>query len=155
MQLQELLSVLPFYTVNKSTENIKINGFNMDHREVKQGDVFICIKGFTVDGHQFAEQAVHNGAVVIIAERPLEVESAVIVVVPDTSRALAMLAAKYHHYPTHHFPLIGITGTNGKTTTTYLIEKICQEHRQKTGLIGTIQMKIGNKAFPLKNTTPD
>lgn len=155
MQLQELLSVLPFYTSTKQIEEITINGLKMDHRDIQPNDVFVCIKGFTVDGHQFAEQAIQKGATVIIAERPLELTSGITIIVPDTTRALAMLAAKFYHYPTHQFPLVGITGTNGKTTTTYLIDAICQTHKQKTGLIGTIQMKIGDQSSPIKNTTPD
>jgi len=155
MQLQELLQTLPFYTSTSPIENITINGLKMDHREIQQGDMFVCIKGFTVDGHQFAEQAIQNGATVVVAERPLHLSAGVTIIVPDTTRVLAMLTAKYYHYPTHEFPLVGITGTNGKTTTSYLLEAICKAHEQKTGLIGTIQMKIGDQATPIKNTTPD
>src|SRR5690625_2202996 len=134
MRLQELLSALPFYTSNKETEHIEINGLKMDHREIKEGDIFICIKGFTVDGHQFAEAAVQNGAIAIISEESLDIPSAITIVVPDTTKVLALLAAKFYDYPTHKFPLIGITGTNGKTTTTYLMEEIFKVHGEKTGL---------------------
>lgn len=155
MLLKEILSALPFYTTNQTVENIKINGLKMDHRKIKQDDIFICIKGFTVDGHDYAEKAVENGATVVISEKVIQFKNAMNIVVPDTTRALALLAAKFYQYPTHEFPLVGITGTNGKTTTTYLIEEICKAHTQKTGLIGTIQMKIGDQTYPIKNTTPD
>ena len=135
--------------------DLYINNVQMDHRNVEQGDVFVCIKGFTVDGHQFAEAAVQNGATVIVSEKEMEFADATTVIVPDTSRALAMLATKFFNYPTTKFSLVGVTGTNGKTTTTYLIERICHEHRKKTGLIGTIQMRIGDEQFPIHNTTPD
>lgn len=155
MQLQELLSALPFYKANKRIENMEINELEMDHREIEQGDVFVCIKGFTVDGHRFAEQAAKKGAVAIISEKPLEFPSAITIHVSDSHKALALLAAKFYGYPTHEFGLIGITGTNGKTTTSYLLEKIFLLHGEKTGLIGTIQMKIGDDAYEVKNTTPD
>ncbi len=155
MLLQELLSTIPAYKSNKEINNILINGLKMDHREIEQNDVFVCIKGFTVDGHTFAEQAVDKGATVIVAEQDLAINHAIVIVVPDTTRALALLATKYFNYPTERFPLIGITGTNGKTTTTYLLEEIFKEQGKKTGLIGTIQIKIGDQSFDVKNTTPD
>src|SRR5699024_7565934 len=77
------------------------------------------------------------------------------IVVADTNKALALFATVFYGYPTNDFTLVGITGTNGKTTTTYLLEAICQAAQHKTGMIGTIQMKIGEEEFPLKNTTPD
>lgn len=155
MQLTELLSVLPFYRATKPIENIVINGLKMDNREIEQDDVFICIKGFTVDGHDFAHQAVKSGAKVVVSERELEISNAITIIVPDTMRALSLLAAHFYQFPTKDFPLIGITGTNGKTTITYILETIFNEHKQKTGLIGTIQLKIGDESYPIKNTTPD
>lgn len=155
MLLTELLSALPFYTSINMKNELQINNIQMDHRKIDQGDMFICIKGFTVDGHQFAEAAVQNGATVIVSEKEMEFQGATTIIVPDTSRALAILATKFFGNPTSQFPLVGVTGTNGKTTTTYLIDRICQEYRKKTGLIGTIQMKIGDNHYPINNTTPD
>ncbi|WP_174613158.1 UDP-N-acetylmuramoyl-L-alanyl-D-glutamate--2,6-diaminopimelate ligase [Virgibacillus ihumii] len=155
MKLSELLSGLTFYEVlNASIDNVEINNVEMDSRKVKDGDLFICIDGFTVDGHQFTEQAVQNGASAILAEKDIAV-SVPTVKVADTSRALATVAAKFFLYPTKKLPLIGVTGTNGKTTVTYLLESIFNRNQQKTGLIGTIQMKIGEEIHPVKNTTPD
>lgn len=154
MKLKELLSIIPFYHADQSIENIDVTDIVMDSRQVKPGNAFVCIAGFTVDGHQYAKEAEESGAVVIIAEKEVEVNVPVITVT-DTSRVLAMLAAKYFNYPTKEMPLIGITGTNGKTTTTYLLEEIFQMNGEKTGLIGTIQMKIGHQSYPIDNTTPD
>lgn len=126
----------------------------MDSRLAKPGSLFFCIKGYTVDGHQYVEEAIQNGAVAVIAERALQV-SVPVIVVPDAKRAMAILADIFFEQPTQKLHLIGITGTNGKTTTTHIIESIFQKHRQKTGMIGTIYMKIGNQSYPVKNTTPD
>jgi len=154
MKLTEIISVIPFYKSTLALDNIEINTIEMDSRMVNQGNLFVCINGFTVDGHEFAQQAVERGAVAIVAER--EVEASVpIIIVPDTSRVLAMIATKFYHDPTSQFPLIGVTGTNGKTTVTYLLEAIFNQFQKKTGVIGTIHLKIGDDAFPVKNTTPD
>lgn len=154
MKLKELLSVIPFYRAIGSIENINITDIEMDSRKVEVGDAFVCISGFTVDGHDFAKEAEAKGASVIIAEKEVEVNIP-LVIVSDTSRALAMLAAKFYDYPTKNMSLIGVTGTNGKTTITYLLEEIFQLNKEKTGVIGTIQMKIGDESFPIANTTPD
>ncbi|MGJ9460598.1 UDP-N-acetylmuramoyl-L-alanyl-D-glutamate--2,6-diaminopimelate ligase [Oceanobacillus sp. CF4.6] len=157
MKLKELLHVLPFYETNSATiDTIEFNNIEMDSRKVKQGNVFICISGFTVDGHDYVAEAEANGAVAVISEKPVSVKVSIpIIMVSDTNRALPILAAKYFDYPTAKLPLIGVTGTNGKTTVTYLLEKIFNLHKKKTGVIGTIQLKIGEDTYPVANTTPD
>lgn len=154
MNLNELISILPFYEAMYLAEDVNINEIKMDSREVNQGDLFICINGFTVDGHDYINHAIANGAVAIITEKSINIPMCTIIV-PDSLRALAMMAAHFYDYPTTKFPLIGITGTNGKTTISYLIESILNENKMKTGVIGTIQMKIGSQLFPVQNTTPD
>src|SRR5690625_301161 len=154
IKLTELLSVIPFYKVIGNIEETYMNKIEMDHRKINSDDVFVCLRGFTVDGHDYAEQAIENGASIIIAEKDINVSVATIVV-PDTSRALALIAAKFYDFPTTKLSLIGITGKNGKTTTTYLLEAIYKQNQNNTGLIGTIQMKIGDKTYPVNNTTPD
>ncbi|HLQ73962.1 MAG TPA: UDP-N-acetylmuramoyl-L-alanyl-D-glutamate--2,6-diaminopimelate ligase [Bacillota bacterium] len=154
MDLLQLLSIIPFYEKDKNIDDITVRTLQIDHRLVEEGDVFICIRGHTVDGHTFAEEAVRKGAVAIVAEEPVNVDVPVIKVL-DTSRVLPMLATHFYRYPTDDLQLIGITGTNGKTTITYILEKIYQEFNKKTGVIGTIQVKIGDDSFPVKNTTPD
>jgi len=154
MNLAQIVAVLPFYHTDVTVEHLNINSIHVDSREVTTGDLFICIKGFTVDGHDFAKQAVEHGAVAVIAERALDL-SVPTIIVPDTTRALAKIAAKFFNDPTEQLQLIGITGTNGKTTITYILEAIFQMYQKKTGIIGTIQMKIGNQVRPIVNTTPD
>ncbi|WP_246940194.1 UDP-N-acetylmuramoyl-L-alanyl-D-glutamate--2,6-diaminopimelate ligase [Bacillus pinisoli] len=153
MNLQSILSTLHLYTY-QSNENPEISSVEMDSREVKPGSLFICIKGYTVDGHDYAEQAVKKGAVAIIAEEAIDVKVPV-VLVPDSKRAMAVVANYFYDYPTHKLQLIGVTGTNGKTSTTHMIERMMQAHDKKTGLIGTIHTKIGNQVFETKNTTPE
>ncbi len=154
MKLTDLLASIPFYNTNHSIEAITINDIEMDSRKIKSGDLFICIPGFTVDGHDYTEQAIENGAVAIIAERKMAA-SIPVIVVPDTNRAMAVLAVAFYHDPTSKLPLIGVTGTNGKTTVTYLLEAIFRQNGRKTGVIGSIHMKIGETAYPVANTTPD
>lgn len=155
MRLEEILSILPIYELKNIPNNLRINRVKMDDRAVEKGDLFICIKGFTVDGHNFAKNALERGAAAIVCEREIDATNAPLIIVPNTTRALALIANKFYHYPTKSLSLVGITGTNGKTTTTYLLEKIFQKHKQNTGIIGTIQLKIGNESKMIKNTTPD
>ncbi|MDQ0339218.1 UDP-N-acetylmuramoyl-L-alanyl-D-glutamate--2,6-diaminopimelate ligase [Caldalkalibacillus uzonensis] len=133
---------------------IEISSIELDSRQVTPGSLFVCIPGFRVDGHQFARQAVEQGARAILAQKPLDVPVPVIVV-PDTRRALAYVANCFYGFPTQKLRLIGVTGTNGKTTVTYLIEKMLEDQGLKTGRIGTINMKIGNRVQEVKNTTPE
>lgn len=154
MKLTDMLANLPFYKTKLSIEDVIINDIEMDSRKVKSGNLFVCISGFTVDGHDYTDQAIENGAVAIIAEKDMAA-SVPVIVVPDTTRAMAMLAVTFYDDPTSKLPLIGVTGTNGKTTITYLLEAIFRQNGQKTGVIGSIQMKIGDTAYPIANTTPD
>ncbi|WP_108669893.1 UDP-N-acetylmuramoyl-L-alanyl-D-glutamate--2,6-diaminopimelate ligase [Peribacillus acanthi] len=153
MKLHTLLKALPSLS-NEIVENPEITSVENDNRKVKEGSLFICIKGFTVDGHQFAADAVQKGAVAIVAERQVDVDVPVIIV-KDTIRTMAILADAFYQHPTQKLRLIGITGTNGKTTTSHLIDQVFKDHQQKTGLIGTMYAKIGNEVRETKNTTPD
>jgi UDP-N-acetylmuramoyl-L-alanyl-D-glutamate--2,6-diaminopimelate ligase len=153
MKLHTLVSCLHDFP-KVPADNPEITSIEMDSRQVTEGSLFVCINGFTVDGHNFVKQAAAQGAAAIVAERPVEADIPV-VLVKDTSRALAVLADYFYEQPTHKLHLIGITGTNGKTTTSHIINEIMREHGHKTGLIGTINMKIGDETFEVKNTTPD
>ncbi|WP_423409957.1 UDP-N-acetylmuramoyl-L-alanyl-D-glutamate--2,6-diaminopimelate ligase [Heyndrickxia sp. MSNUG] len=153
MKLHELMGYLhPF--VDYKGENPEITSIENDNRRVMPGSLFICVKGYTVDGHDFAGSAVKNGASAVLAERELPLNVPVIVV-KDTVRAMAVLADAFYGQPSHKLHLIGITGTNGKTTTSLIIEKIFIDAKQKTGLIGTMYTKIGDQVFEAKNTTPE
>ncbi len=153
MKLHTLLSQLsPF--ISTAGENPEITSIENDNRKVKKGSLFICIKGYTVDGHDFAVAAEKNGAAAVLAERELPLGIPVIVV-SDTKRALPILADYFYDHPTHNLQLIGITGTNGKTTITHLIEQILSDAGKQTGLIGTMYTKISGQIEETKNTTPE
>ncbi|WP_058307910.1 UDP-N-acetylmuramoyl-L-alanyl-D-glutamate--2,6-diaminopimelate ligase [Gracilibacillus massiliensis] len=154
MNANKLLSILPEYKCDQKLDRINIKKIEMDHREIVASSMFICIKGYTVDGHQFAQAAADNGATLIVAEKELDV-SVPVVVVPDTSRALAHLANEFYQHPSKELNVIGVTGTNGKTSVTHIIDEIHRYVSQKTALIGTLQMVIGDQNYPVKNTTPD
>ncbi|RKD75452.1 UDP-N-acetylmuramoylalanyl-D-glutamate--2,6-diaminopimelate ligase [Sinobaca qinghaiensis] len=136
------------------TENPEITSIHMDSREVVSGGVFFCIEGYTVDGHEYAEQAVRNGACAVIAKYPLPL-SVPVLVVRDTQKTMAIAASRFYQHPTGEMRLIGITGTNGKTTTSHLLEAVLKENAVQTGLIGTMYTKINEEIFETKNTTPE
>lgn len=125
-----------------------------DSRLVKPGQLFLCVSGLTVDGHAYAAEAVRKGAAAIVTERPLALEVPQLIV-KDSRFATAIIADHVYAYPSEQMKLIGVTGTNGKTTTTYLIEKILNDQRMPTGVIGTIERRFGGMSFPMKGTTPD
>ncbi|CAM3696237.1 UDP-N-acetylmuramoyl-L-alanyl-D-glutamate--2,6-diaminopimelate ligase [Mesobacillus zeae] len=153
MKLHQLLGCLhPFFEYKG--ESPEITSIENDNRKAKEGSLFICINGYTVDGHDFAESAVQNGACAVLAERQLDLNVPVIVV-KDTVRAMAVLADAFYGQPSRRLHMIGITGTNGKTTTSHLIEKIFADAGQKTGLIGTMYTKIGDTTLETRNTTPE
>ncbi|MEW5322562.1 UDP-N-acetylmuramoyl-L-alanyl-D-glutamate--2,6-diaminopimelate ligase [Geobacillus thermoleovorans] len=153
MKLLTLLSHLPGFWVHDGG-NPDIAALEMDSRRVVPGSLFFCLKGFTVDGHDFAEEAVARGAAAVVAERPLSVDVPV-VLVPDSRRAMAILADAFYGRPTHRLHLIGVTGTNGKTTTTSIMEQIARKAGKKTGLIGTVHIKVGDRSYRAANTTPE
>ncbi|MBU9720446.1 MULTISPECIES: UDP-N-acetylmuramoyl-L-alanyl-D-glutamate--2,6-diaminopimelate ligase [Bacillaceae] len=153
-RLQSLISCLPSYK-NESNENPLIKDLHMDSREVSEGSLFFCISGFTVDGHDFADQAANSGAAAIIAERELKYINIPVIIVRSSKRAMALISACFYDYPTNKLQLIGVTGTNGKTTTTHLIEKILLDNNRKPGIIGTMYMKYDGKEIPVQNTTPE
>lgn len=132
----------------------EIHHVEMDSRQVIPGSLFVCIQGQVVDSHQFAQSAVDKGAVALIAEKPIHVDVPV-VYVSDSRRALALIADHFYQFPTHDLHLIGVTGTNGKTTITHLIKDLFDASKYEMGLIGTIGIKYNNKVVPVENTTPE
>ena len=153
MKLQDLIKHIHNASITNNS-NPTITSIEMDSRKVTPGCLFICIKGFTVDGHDFVAKAIDNGAVAILSEKELNV-SVPVVKVNDTKRAMAILADTFYQQPSHKLHLIGVTGTNGKTTITHLIESVFQKHNVNTGMIGTINMKINGRTYPTSNTTPE
>ncbi|WP_079480376.1 UDP-N-acetylmuramoyl-L-alanyl-D-glutamate--2,6-diaminopimelate ligase [Halobacillus salinus] len=154
MRAEALLENIRFYRATSPINNLDIKGISMDSRKTLPGDIFICMKGIKADGHEFVADAVAKGAVAIMAEEPVAAPVPVLYV-NDTSRALAMTASAFYHFPTEQLRLIGITGTNGKTTVSYLLDELFTHHRHTTGVIGTIQVKIAGKTTPVQHTTPD
>ncbi|MCC3357568.1 UDP-N-acetylmuramoyl-L-alanyl-D-glutamate--2,6-diaminopimelate ligase [Bacillus sp. REN16] len=153
MKLQDLLANLHDFT-EKGNANPSITSLEMDSREVVKGSLFFCVRGNTFDGHLFATQAEAKGAVAIIAEKAVQV-SIPVIIVKDTRRAMAVIADAFYQHPTHKLQLIGVTGTNGKTSISHIIEEIFSAAGEKTGLIGTMYTKIGEKTIEMKNTTPE
>ncbi|MBP3038731.1 UDP-N-acetylmuramoyl-L-alanyl-D-glutamate--2,6-diaminopimelate ligase [Bacillaceae bacterium Marseille-Q3522] len=135
-------------------KNMEIKSIENNHRKVIPGSLFVCIKGYTVDGHQFAQLAEENGAAAIIAEKPMTL-SVPVIVVKNTKKAMSILADAFYGQPSRRLHMIGVTGTNGKTTTSHLIEQIFADYGQQTGLIGTLYTKIGEALLETSNTTPE
>ena len=136
----------------------EITGLAYRSDKVQPGDAFFCIVGLKADGHSFAQDAINRGAKLIVAERKVYLADATDVtevLVPDTRKAMAAVAANYHDHPSRAFDLVGITGTNGKTTTTYLVEHIANRAGKRTGVIGTVGIVVNGKKEHADHTTPE
>ncbi len=153
MLASELFGALWSTVENNNNDDIDITGIAYDSRKVSKGNVFVCIKGYETDGHRFAASAVENGAAVIVAEDKIDVPVPVIYV-KSARITIAELACRFYGYPSKKLSLVGITGTNGKTTTTYLIKSILEAAGKRVGIIGTNQNIIGDKMLFTKSTTP-
>lgn len=155
MRLTELLERVEYECVNGSLD-VEVKDIINDSRKVSEGSLFFCIKGAVSDGHQYVSEVVEKGAHVLIVEDPVEVpENITVIRVKDSRLAMAYISAAYYGYPAEKLKVIGVTGTKGKTTTTYMIKSILETAGYKVGLIGTIQTIIGDEAFPAENTTPE
>lgn len=136
-------------------KNIDIKGIAYHSKKVTPGDIFVCIKGYKTDGHRYILGAVANGAVAIIVEDYQEGWNIPQFRVKDSRKALAALSDKFYGNPSKHLKVIGITATNGKTTTSFMTNAILEKHGLKTGLIGTVMVKMGDYYEPSKLTTPE
>jgi UDP-N-acetylmuramoyl-L-alanyl-D-glutamate--2,6-diaminopimelate ligase len=134
---------------------VDINDIVYDSRKVSPGCVFICITGFKQDGHKYLEDAIKKGAVAAIIERDVEVTGITLIKVADTRKSMPIIGSNFYMHPTETLKLIGITGTNGKTTTTYLIKSILDQAKKETSTIGTISIRIGKVEVPSSRTTPE
>lgn len=153
MQIEQLASLL-LGAIIEGDPSVDVTGVQTDSREVQAGDLFICLPGYTQDGHEYAAQAVERGAKALVVERRLPV-SVPQLIVKDSRYAMAVLANHFYDYPSHEMKVIGITGTNGKTTTAAMLEKIIADQGFVTGLMGTVRMKIGDRSYDTKNTTQE
>lgn len=149
----KLSQVLKGIKVLNEYSDVEIQDVTQDSRLVKEGSLFVCIKGAAFDGHNFAGEMLEKGAAAVVTERDLGLEHQVIV--ENTREIFSFICANFFNNPADKLKLIGLTGTNGKTTTTFLIKQILENVGKKVGLIGTVQNMIGDEAYPAKYTTPD
>ena len=152
------------YTVVQGETDIEITALVYDSRKLKEGCLFVCIKGAVVDGHTFVREASEKGAAAVMVADGWNVEDAgwtegecplTVIKVNDTRYGLALASAAWFHHPAEKLKVIGVTGTKGKTTTTYMVKSILESAGYKVGLIGTIEAIIGDKVIPANNTTPE
>lgn len=162
MKLGELITVLGTETgMTDNQRELEVRDISQDSRKVKPGSLFVAVRGFHSDGHQFIPHAFRQGAAAVVAEKNHSfdeagaIAAAPLIRVPDSRRALALLADAFYGHPSGWLKLVGVTGTNGKTTTTYLIKAIVEAAGRTAGLIGTIDYRVGDRIYPAPNTTPE
>jgi UDP-N-acetylmuramoyl-L-alanyl-D-glutamate--2,6-diaminopimelate ligase len=146
MTLRELLGEGP--------DDVQITGLAFDNRKVERGTLFFCVPGFTRDGHDFAPDAVARGAAALVVQRPLGL-GVPEVLVEDVRGVMAIAAARFHGDPTARLPVVGITGTNGKTTTAFLVRSLLEANGRPCGLLGTVKSVIGGEEHAVVRTTPE
>lgn len=153
MKIRELADLFAVSRII-GNEEAEFTGVQTDSRKVQAGDLFICVRGFVVDGHEFAGKVVEQGAAALVVDRELDLDVPMLVV-KDTRLAMAIIANHVFGYPSHELKVIGVTGTNGKTTSVFLIDKILNDFGFQTGLMGTVQTKIGSETFEAGRTTQE
>ena len=161
MELRKILNGIEDIKV-KADLNSNIDMIECDSRKIKQNGMFVAIKGFDIDGSLYIKQAIDNGAIAIVIEEGTKIkktdikENTNIIIVPNTRIALAKMACNFYDNPSRKFKLIGITGTKGKTTTSFMLKSILEKHGNKVGLIGTVANYIGSKNLgESSRTTPE
>ncbi|MBW6410907.1 UDP-N-acetylmuramoyl-L-alanyl-D-glutamate--2,6-diaminopimelate ligase [Clostridium weizhouense] len=156
MNLKDILKGINYKVIQGSLDN-EIVSINYDSRKIRKSDLFVCIKGFATDGHKYVQSALENGAKAIIIQDDIEVsdKNIALIKVDDSRKALAIMAGNYYDNPSKKMKMIGITGTNGKTTTAFMIKSILESNGKKVGLIGTIANYIGKEKIDTERTTPE
>jgi UDP-N-acetylmuramoyl-L-alanyl-D-glutamate--2,6-diaminopimelate ligase len=154
MQLKVLAHALAPHRVIGTLDR-EVESIAYDSRRVQSNTLFVAIRGEKSDGHQFVDQAIEQGASVIVAEREIASPRATCLVVDDSRLALADLSAAFYGRPARKLKMAAVTGTNGKTTTTFLIKHICEKAGVRCGLLGTVQYEIGDRILPAIRTTPE
>lgn len=162
MNLVEILNNIDVIHVSGSAEDKEIDAVELDSRNIREKSLFVAIKGYKVDGHDFIMQAISNGASAIVLENdsaiPNEmflVNDTVKILVEDSRKALSQISSAFYEHPSRKLKLIGVTGTKGKTTTTYYIKNIIETAGKKCGLIGTNKYIVDNKEYKASHTTPE
>ena len=156
MKLLELLNGVK-YEIEGGSLEAEINHLQYDSRKILEGDMFVCLKGFEADGHEYAQKAVDLGAKVIVCENDVDIkgDNITIIKVKEGRKALAIMSANYYGHPSKNLKLIGVTGTNGKTTTVYILKSMLEKAGFKVGLVGTIANYIGDEKVKSERTTPE
>ena len=155
MRLADLIDGLDILYI-RGNLNVDIEGIAYDSRKVRNGYLFVCIDGLKADGHKYVQQALKNGAAAFIAQKPLMQETeAPVIIIRNTRIALAYVSDRFYGHPSGRFNLIGITGTKGKTTTCFMIRSILETAGRKTGMIGTLGVRIGDRMLHSERTTPE
>ena len=154
MQLKTLLATLPVREIIGPVDRA-VESIAYDSRRVQRDGLFVALRGEKSDGHDFIGQAIEKGATVIVAERAEKNSRATCVVVENTRTTMADLAARFYNFPARKLKLAGVTGTNGKTTTTFLVKHICEKAGMRCGLLGTVRYEIGERVLPAARTTPE
>ena len=169
MKLSRLLEGVPVSKMFQTmfgkmvvTHDVEVRALQYDSRNVQQGDCFVALRGTGTDGHRFVQQAIGNGAKVLVVEDDQAIPDSLCMhsgvvkaVVNDSRKALAILSANYYEHPSKHMRVIGVTGTNGKTTSTHLIRSLLEACGETVGLIGTIEYRFGSEVTPATHTTPE
>jgi UDP-N-acetylmuramoyl-L-alanyl-D-glutamate--2,6-diaminopimelate ligase len=154
MQLKTLLGAIPVREIIGPADRA-VESIAYDSRRVQRNGLFVALRGEKSDGHDFIGQAIEKGATVIVAERAEKNLRATFVIVENTRVAMADLSAKFFNFPARKLKLAGVTGTNGKTTTTFLIKHVCEKAGTRCGLLGTVRYEIGERVLPAARTTPE
>src|SRR5690554_2474326 len=155
MILRELLKGIKILRTEGSLD-VHISDIHYDSRQVTSGSLFFCIEGYQADGHDFAAAAVEKRAAAVLLRKDIPLPEGVTKIFVESPRnVMGYIAATFYGNPSENLILFGVTGTNGKTTTTYMIKSILEQAGKKTGLIGTITNMIGNRAIPSERTTPE
>lgn len=152
--MEELLLGLEYKILKKGNQKLEYKNMEYDSRKIKEGDIFVALEGAVSDGHDYIKQAIENGAKGILVSKKVDLEfSGECILVKDLRKNLGKIASNFYNYPQNNLKIIGITGTNGKTTSTYLLESILGE--KKVARIGTVEYKIGDEVIEAPNTTPE
>ncbi|WFA07950.1 UDP-N-acetylmuramyl-tripeptide synthetase [Tissierella sp. Yu-01] len=155
MNIKELLEPLNIIKEKNFTDDIEIKGIAYHSKRVEKEFIYVAIKGYITDGHKYVKDAERNGAVAVIVEDFVEECALPQFKVANSRESLSKISAKFHNYPSEEMKVIGVTATNGKTTTTYMLNQIYESMGYKTGLVGSVMNKVGEKFVPSELTTPE
>lgn len=156
LSLSEIANLIGSSEVISGKNDLRIHGLTLDSNDVIEGDLFVALPGLKVHGAKFVESAVANGAVAVLTDSSAEINTQVPVIrVANPRFWLGIVADKFYRNPSSAINVIGITGTNGKTTTSYLLQQIWEFNNRASGLIGTVETRIGDEIFPTIRTTPE